>query len=238
MNEPSTSGLALSAAAAPPADGPRFARTLGHLATVRQAVEGDWGQRERPAVDAAAAAAFRLGRALPMTAADATYELVPQIDSAKTFVGRNGTYYDETWRWMDWRGRRWSWHWPALLSLGGWFAYRRLSWQADACLAGLLLLLALAVNGVWLRVLAPTALLAALLLGLFANAMYLRRFRDAVAASAASTGLAYHERLRHLAAAGGTDRAAVGRYYASLLALGVSLLAMTYWLRGQLALAL
>ena len=48
------------------------------------------------------------------------------IDLAKTFVGPNGTYYDERWRWMEWRGRDRSWNWSAALTFGGWLAYRRL----------------------------------------------------------------------------------------------------------------
>ena len=48
------------------------------------------------------------------------------LDSTKTFVGTNGTYYDERWRFMEWRGRRRSWNWAAALSFGGWLAYRRM----------------------------------------------------------------------------------------------------------------
>jgi hypothetical protein len=37
-------------------------------------------------------------------------ELLP-LDLAKTFVGPNGTYYDESWRLMEWRGAHRSWNW-------------------------------------------------------------------------------------------------------------------------------
>ena len=32
------------------------------------------------------------------------------LDLAKTFVGPNGTYYDESWRLMEWRGAQRSWN--------------------------------------------------------------------------------------------------------------------------------
>jgi hypothetical protein len=63
----------------------------------------------------------------PETFAPPDDELVVlPFDSTKTFVGPNGTYYDEHWRWMEWRGHNQSWNWAAALSLGGWLAYRRL----------------------------------------------------------------------------------------------------------------
>ena len=54
----------------------------------------------------------------------------------KTFVGPNGTYYDERWRWMEWRGRSRSWNWSAALTFGGWLAYRRL-YASRRALSGL-----------------------------------------------------------------------------------------------------
>ena len=66
-------------------------------------------------------------------------DAVVPFDSTKTFVGPNGTYYDERWRWMEWRGKRRSWNWSAALTFGGWLAYRRLYalarsiWAGSAC---------------------------------------------------------------------------------------------------------
>ena len=39
--------------------------------------------------------------------------MIVPVDSVKTFVGPNGTYYDESWRWNGWAGPQFQ------LELGG-----------------------------------------------------------------------------------------------------------------------
>jgi hypothetical protein len=248
----SCSSLAL---AGPRPDGPSFAQTRRHQAERRAPPEalGEPLAESRPeaagrpaddqvARDAAAAAVARAAvraRMLPVTPADASYELVlPVADSAKLFVGPNGTYYDDAWRWMEWRGTRRSWNWPAALTFGGWFAYRRMAWQADAGLAGQGLALALALNGLPLWLVAAALLVVGLALGRYANHWYCRRFRRAVGVVARQRERSYGDRLGRLAAAGGTDPAAAWRFGAAAAALGLAVLGLTIWLRGGLTLRL
>ena len=103
-------------------------------------------------------------------------EIMP-VDSTKTFVGTNGTYYDEHWRFMEWRDRRRNWNWAAALTFGGWLAYRRMYPAAALFVIWLGLLVALAVNGVLLWPLVVAQLVAAPGLGSYGNVLYMMRFR-------------------------------------------------------------
>ena len=75
---------------------------------------------------------------------------VTPLDSTKTFVGANGTYYDERWRFMDGRSWRRNWNWAAALSFGGWLSYRRMYIAATTALIYQGTLLAMALNGLWI----------------------------------------------------------------------------------------
>ncbi|MGH6943628.1 MAG: hypothetical protein ACREH6_05340 [Geminicoccaceae bacterium] len=155
----------------------------------------------------------RLRQGAPETAAPADHLLLDTegalpIDSAKTFVGPNGTYYDEQWRWMDWRGRSRSWNWPAALTFGGWLAYRRLYAIAALYLGWLGLMFGLALDGVPLPLEALGVLVAAVGLGAYGNTLYLWHFKRS--AWAVAQERSEHEaRLAALARVGGTDWPAV-----------------------------
>ena len=151
-------------------------------------------------------------------------EVLP-IDSAKTFVGRNGTYYDERWRWMEWRGRNRSWNWAAALTLGGWLAYRRFYVLAGLYLGWLGLLLTMALDGVSLSLLAAVQLGVAVLLGCYANTVYRQRFRN-MAWKVAQESKDHAEGLGALADSGGVDRRAVWIMAAAGLGLGGLLIAL------------
>ena len=154
------------------------------------------------------------------------------IDSSKTFVGHNGTYYDESWRWMDWRGTRRSWNWPAALSFGHWFAYRRLYMLAGLHLLWLAGLAAAAVNDIPILGLALLALLMVGLAGVYGNTLYFRAFRRAVDHVTRNGEGSYEELRGQLADAGGT-RVAAPCIMAVLAIAGIaSALAATYHLRG------
>jgi hypothetical protein len=135
-------------------------------------------------------------------------ELVLPIDSAKTFIGPNGTYYDDHWRWMDWMGRSRSWNWAAATTFGGWLAYRRLYRLAALHLAWLGLLLAAALHGVPLPLIGSLLIAGAVVLGLYGNTLYFRRFKRA-AVDVAQRHAEHRARLEALAAAGGTSQRAV-----------------------------
>jgi Protein of unknown function (DUF2628) len=133
---------------------------------------------------------------------------VVPFDSTKTFVGPNGTYYDERWRWMEWRGKKRSWNWSAALTFGGWLAYRRLYALAAVHLGWLALLLLLALNGASLQLLAVVLLGVAAIAGLYGNTLYQQRFRR-MALKVAQNHQDHAARLGALAASGGVDRRAV-----------------------------
>jgi len=133
---------------------------------------------------------------------------VTPLDSAKTFVGANATYYDECWRSMDLGRRRRHWNWAAALSFGGWLAYRRMYVAATAALIYQGTLLAMALNGVWIWPLLAAEIALMYVTGNFGNAHYMARFRRAALCVAEGDG-EYQERLAALAEAGGTDRPAV-----------------------------
>jgi hypothetical protein len=134
-------------------------------------------------------------------------EVLP-FDSTKTFIGPNGTYYDEHWRWMEWRGHNHSWNWAAALSFGGWLAYRRLYGAMALHLGWLGLLMILAVNGVPLTLLALLQLGVTIALGLYGNLIY-RQFFRRTALRVARDHTDHAARIAALANAGGTDRRAV-----------------------------
>ena len=150
---------------------------------------------------------------------------VVPFDSTKTFVGPNGTYYDERWRWMEWRGKKHSWNWSAALTFGGWLAYRRLYVLAAVYLGWLALLLLLGLNGASLNLLAVVLLAVATLVGFYGNTLYQRRFRR-MALKVARKHEDHAARLGALAASGGVDRRAVWVMATAGLGLGGFLIAM------------
>ena len=152
-------------------------------------------------------------------------DAVLPFDSTKTFVGPNGTYYDERWRWMEWRGKKRSWNWSAALTLGGWLAYRRLYALAVAYLVWLALLLLLALNGASPHLLALPLLAVAAIAGLYGNRLYQRRFRR-MALKVAQNHQEYAARVGALANAGGVDRRAVWIMAVAGLGLGGLLIAI------------
>jgi hypothetical protein len=133
-------------------------------------------------------------------------EVVP-FDSTKTFVGPNGTYYDERWRWMEWRGRNRSWNWPAALTFGGWLAYRRLYASATVYLGWLGVLVLMLRHGVSLGILALAQLAVAVAVGVYGNRLYQARFRRA-ALAVAQQHEEHAARVEALASQGGVDRRA------------------------------
>lgn len=157
-------------------------------------------------------------------------EVLP-LDLAKTFIGQNGTYYDERWRLMEWRGANRSWNWAAALSLGGWLAYRRLYDIAVLHSVWLSLLILLALSGTPLRLLVTVQIAVAVLLGVYGNALYRARFRQAAEAAAHHDG-DYATQLAVLAAAGGTERRAVWVMILAMLGVSGSLLAFRHALDG------
>jgi hypothetical protein len=176
-------------------------------------------------------AARRFGRlrhppaSAPAPLLDEPQRPVMPVDSAKTFVGPNGTYYDERWRWMEWRGLNRSWNWSAALSFGGWLAYRRFYGLAALHLGWLVLLLFLALEGTSLRLLAVLQLIVAMVVGAYANTLYQARFRR-MSWKAAEGQKEHAERLEALAAAGGVDRRAVWIMALSGVGLGALLIGL------------
>lgn len=155
------------------------------------------------------------------------------VDSSKTFVGQNGTYYDESWRWMDWQGTRRSWNWPAALSFGYWFAYRRLYGFATLYLLALITLVAATVNDVPILPLIALGLAALGLAGVYGNILYFHAFRRAVTHVTKKGEGSYDELNDQLAAAGGTSVLALGIMAATSLAGIAATLAMTLYLRSS-----
>jgi Protein of unknown function (DUF2628) len=130
------------------------------------------------------------------------------LDDSKTFVGVNATHYDECWRLMEWRRTNRSWNWAAALTFGGWLAYRRLYGYALLNFVWLGLLLFFAAKGISVVLLASLQVAVVVILGLYGNALYRRRFRKAAMAAARREG-DHAARLASLAAAGGVDPRAV-----------------------------
>ena len=125
------------------------------------------------------------------------------IDSSKTFIGPNGTFYDEAWRWMDWRGKKRSWNWPAALTFGHWFAYRRLYRYAALYVLWLAALAAALVNNVHVGLVAGLLILGQIASGLYGNILYFGAFRRAVTYITEKGKGDYDELLNQLAKAGG-----------------------------------
>jgi hypothetical protein len=160
---------------------------------------------------------------------------ITPLDSTKTFVGTNGTYYDERWRFMEWRNRRRNWNWAAALSFGGWLAYRRMYLAAAVFVIWLGLLVALAVNGVLVWPLVAAQVIALLALGGYGNALYMMRFRRAALEAAQGDGQ-HQDRLGALARSGGTDRLAIYLMGIAGLAAVATVIGVTYWTRGGIVL--
>jgi hypothetical protein len=161
---------------------------------------------------------------------------VTPLDSTKTFVGSNGTYYDEHWRLMEWRSRRRSWNWAPALSFGGWLAYRRMYLPAALYVVWLGLLLTLALNGVSLWPLLAAQAAALLALGYYGNALYMLRFRRAALEAAQGDGQ-HQDRLNALARRGGTDRLAVWLMSIASVAVVVGVTIATFWTREGIVFA-
>jgi hypothetical protein len=143
----------------------------------------------------------------PSPSAPVPATLAPAVvpfDSTKTFVGPNGTYYDERWRWMEWRGRNRSWNWPAALTFGGWLAYRRLYWAAAAYLGWIGLVVLMLLNDVSPRLAVVAQLAVAIVAGLYGNRLYQARFRRA-AWQVAQQHEEHAARVAALAGRGGVD---------------------------------
>ena len=156
------------------------------------------------------------------------------IDSSKTFVGPNGTFYDEAWRWMDWRGVKRSWNWPAFLSFGHWFAYRRLYKYAGVVVVWLVSLAAALVNNLHVGLVAGLLILSLVLVGLYANTLYFLVFRRAVAHVTEEGEGSYDERRQQLAKAGGVNsKAPYGMAALTIVGIGLAL-GVTFFVRGAL----
>lgn len=157
------------------------------------------------------------------------------VDSSKTFVGPNGTYYDKSWRWMDWRGTKISWNWPAALTFGHWFAYRRLYGHAAVYLGCLMALAAALVNNIHVAVVAGLFIALPVLTGLYANTLYFLVFRRAVAHVTEKGEGSYDELKGQLADAGGINAKAPW-FMAGLTigGIGLALLATIYGRSGFL----
>jgi hypothetical protein len=194
---------------------PGIGSTTADLETLRARLRA-FGERQRAgaATEAGSLRALR-DPELP--------EILP-LDSTKTFVGTNSSYYDESWRVMEWRGVNRSWNWAAALSLGGWLAYRRLYHHAALQGALLTLLILLALSGAPIQLVALAQLVVALVFGWYGNALYRRRFRQAAVAAARQDG-DHAARLAALAASGGTDSRAVWVLAAALAAVAAALVA-------------
>jgi hypothetical protein len=157
-------------------------------------------------------------------------EVLP-LDLTKPFVGPNGTYYDERWRLMEWRGANRSWNWAAALSLGGWLAYRRLYDHAVLHSVWLTLLILLALSGTPIKLLVLVQVVVAVLLGVYGNALYRQRFRQAAEAAARHDG-EHGAQLAVLTAAGGTDRSAVWLMIVAMVGVSAALVAFRQSLEG------
>lgn len=151
--------------------------------------------------------------AAPIDPAEA--QLTP-IDSAKAFVGPNATFYDDRWRWMDWRGRHRSWNWAAAATFGGWFAYRRMYRHAAGYGLWLVLLAALAAVAAPLELLLAMQLTVMTALGLYGDTLYLLHFRR-IARDVFREHPEYDARVAELTEAGGVDPLAAWRLAAAVV---------------------
>jgi hypothetical protein len=198
----------------PGEDGPRFGRLppAPGSTPAQTRLEGPFGPRiPAPAVRAAP----------PVAPPEAAEQPMLPFDWTKVFVGPNGTYYDERWRWMEWRGRSRSWNWAAALTLGAWLAYRRLYRPAALYLAWVGAIVLMALHHVFLPVTVAAQLCVAIVLGLFGNRLYQASFRRA-AMAVAQQHEDYAARVAALAGRGGVDRGAAWAW--SLAAIGLAAL--------------
>jgi hypothetical protein len=141
---------------------------------------------------------------------------------AKLFIGPDATWYDDRWRWMEWR-RRWrSWNWAAATTFGLWFGYRRMyGWLLAQSLC---VLAALALFLIGVPFLVPIALLVAsvVLAGIYGNYLYLNRFRR-VAGKIARTIDDHESQVEAVERAGGVDRRIVWLWPIVMIAAGIGL---------------
>ncbi|MCB2053814.1 MAG: DUF2628 domain-containing protein [Geminicoccaceae bacterium] len=147
------------------------------------------------------------------------------IDAARAFLGPHASYYDESWRVMNWRGRRTSWNRHAALFGPVWFAYRRMLVPAVLLLAWVHGLLTLYRMGWSVTVLAGLQVTMMIAVGWFANALYLHRFQR-IAARLARLRAPPLEREGRFAARGGVSpllAAAVGAALIAGILLGLTL---------------
>jgi hypothetical protein len=154
----------------------------------------------------------------PVAPSEAAEPPVLPFDWTKVFVGPNGTYYDERWRSMEWRGRSRSWNWAAALTLGAWFAYRRLYRPAVLYLAWLGVVVLMVLHHVFLPLAVAAQVCVAIATGVFGNRLYQASFRRA-AMSVARQHEDYGARVGALAGRGGVDRGATFAW--SLAAIGL-----------------
>jgi hypothetical protein len=141
---------------------------------------------------------------------------------AKLFVGPNATWYDDRWRWMDWRGKSRSWNSAAALTFGAWFAYRRMyGWLVLylVWISAMLLALMSGVPAVVPLGLQVTVMIAA---GLYGNTLYLRHFRR-VARDVAQRQGSHEAQLTALAEAGGVTPRVAYAVPAGLIALALGI---------------
>jgi uncharacterized protein DUF2628 len=194
----------------PGQDGPRFGRLPPAGSTPAQTrLEGQFGLKI-PAPPAS-----------PVAPPEAAEQPVLPFDWTKVFVGPNGTYYDERWRWMEWRRRNRSWNWAAALTLGAWLAYRRLYRPAALYLGWLGVIVLMVLHHVFLPLTVAAQLCVTVAIGLFGNRLYQASFRRA-ALAVAEQHEEYGARLAALAGRGGVDRSAAFAW--SLAAIGLAAL--------------
>jgi hypothetical protein len=129
----------------------------------------------------------------------------------EAFVGRNAEVYRAKWTKIAEKARAsgsaWqvTWHWPAFFAGVFWMVYRRMYGYA-----GLLFLLIAAWVVVDLATGANSSAASIglqVVVGMFANALYLRRFQDALGEAGRAAGPAERETI--LRSAGGTSPGAV-----------------------------
>lgn len=141
---------------------------------------------------------------------------------AKLFIGPNATWYDDRWRWMDWRGKSRSWNSAAAFTFGGWFAYRRMFGWFWLYFAWMGVMLFALMSGVPAAL--PIALQALVMVasGLYGNTLYLRHFRR-VGRDVARRHQSHEEQLRAVTSEGGVAPAATYAAPLALLALAVAI---------------
>ena len=140
------------------------------------------------------------------------------IDAGRAFVGPNASFYDESWRQMLWRGRHWSWNPHAALFGPLWLAYRRMPLIGALALVGMHGLFMLHDRGwsFWLLMFLLGS--AMLVMGFYANALYLAKFRQTDRSTkSASDSVLDHE--QSLVRQGGVSPALAYTYAGMLTAL-------------------